>query len=139
VLVASDVSEARRNDRRRIVSYWLSALVREAETPEKLLRGVEDALRRAIHAEAFHFAVLDARSGRTSIPHFYDRRMAEPAADEATDGLTAYGMRADAAVVLTSSQIQSLVAKGEATTPSMRPSHWASAPVIVDETLRGVL
>ncbi|MGA9120011.1 MAG: PAS domain S-box protein [Bacteroidota bacterium] len=137
--VAEDVTEEKRNSRRRAALYAISEAAHTVHGLEELYRSIHLCVSDVLPAENFYIALHDKTHDLLFFPYFVDQFDPPPAPRAVGRGLTEYVLRHGKPLFASPELFRELIARGEVQSIGEPSVDWLGVPLILDDTPIGVL
>jgi two-component system cell cycle sensor histidine kinase/response regulator CckA len=134
-----DVTERKRAEAERQVTFEIIHGVSVTENLDDLLRLIHQSLQKVLHASNCFVALHDSKTEMFEFPFFVDEFDSAPAPQKVGRSCTAYVFRTGRAMLIPQSQFDRLVAKGEVELVGTPSPAWIGVPLRTPAATIGVL
>lgn len=138
-MVAADVGELRRRERRQQVLYRLAAATLGNDDLDTLFREVHGLVAELLYARNFYVALLDRSSGQLRFPYFVDEVDQPPEPQPLGKGLTEHVLRTGQPLLLDPGGYAALLASGQVESRGAASIDWLGVPLLSGGQAFGVL
>lgn len=136
---AEDVTERKRAEAERQVTFEIIHGVSVTDNLDDLLRLIHQSLQKVLHASNCFVALHDPKTEMFEFPFFVDEFDSAPAPQKVGRSCTAYVFRTGRAMLIPQSQFDRLVAKGEVELVGTPSPAWIGVPLRTPAATIGVL
>ena len=134
-----EITERRRADAERQVTYEIIHAVNVTENLDDLLRLIHQSLQKVLYAENCFVAMNDRATGLFHFPFFVDKYDTVPPPTELGKSCTAYVFRTGRAMLIPQTVFEDLVKQGEVELVGTNSPSWLGVPLRTPSETIGVL